>query len=155
LTERLVLRNFAWADFSAILAFEREIAIKSFPEAPILNEEYHRQKLERTMRTAAGGLKVALLDDEIVGWLWLRTEKDRSTNEKFGYIKTIIVEPEHRHQGFGRMLMKAAEIYFLKKGIQRIDLIVSNNNHSAALFFEEVGFEREHSTMRKKLKNEE
>ena len=88
-------------------------------------------------------------------WLWLKTEKDRSSNEKFGYIKSIIVKPEHRHQKFGRKLVEEAKQYFLKKGIRRIDLIVSAANHGGSLFFEEIGFEREHSTMRAKLKNEE
>lgn len=155
LAERLTLRNFKWTDFPAILKFEREIARKSFPEAPILDEEHHRQKLEKAVKREPNRLKVALLDNDIVGWLWLRTEKDRNTNEKFGYIKTIIVKPEHRHQGFGRKLMEVAKHYFLNKGINRIDLIVSAVNHDAASFFEEVGFEREHSTMRKRLKNEE
>jgi len=155
LVERLTLRNFKWTDFPAILEFEREIARESFPEAPILDEEYHRQKLEKAVKREPNMLKVALLDNDIVGWLWLRTEKDRNTNEKFGYIKTIIVKPEHRHQGFGRKLMEAAKYYFLSKEIHRIDLIVSATNHDAASFFEEVGFEREHSTMRKRLKNEE
>jgi hypothetical protein len=150
--EKLVLRNFRWTDFPAILEFEREIARKSFPEAPILDEEYHRAKLEKALKREPNGLKVALLEDEIVGWLWLRSEKDRNTNEKFGYIKTIIVKPEHRHQGFGKKLVEAANHYFLNKGINRIDLIVGAANHEAALFFEEVGFEREHSTMRKRLK---
>jgi ribosomal protein S18 acetylase RimI-like enzyme len=50
--------------------------------------------------------------------------------------------------------VEVAKNYFLNKGVHRIDLIVSAANHEAALFFEEVGFEREHSTLRKKLKNE-
>ncbi len=155
LAERMVLRNFEWTDFPTILEFEREIARKSFPEAPILDEEYHRQKLEKVVERDPDSLKVALLNGEIVGWLWLRTEKDRSTNEKFGYIKSIIIKPEHRHQGFGRRLMEAAKNYFLHEGIRRIDLIVSAANYDAAAFFEEAGFEREHSTMRKRLKNRE
>jgi predicted methyltransferase/ribosomal protein S18 acetylase RimI-like enzyme len=155
LAERLTLRNFKLTDFPAILEFEREIARKSFPDAPILDEEYHKQKLEKAMEKEPSRLKVALLDNDIVGWLWLRIEKDRNTNEKFGYIKTIIVKPEHRHQGFGRKLIEAAKHYFLNKGIHRIDLIASGADHDAASFFEEVGFERQHSTMRKKLKNEE
>ncbi|MFQ6068224.1 MAG: GNAT family N-acetyltransferase [Candidatus Bathyarchaeia archaeon] len=154
LAEKLILRNFKWTDFPAVLEFEREIAKKSFPDVPILNREYHKQKLEKAVKEDFGGLKVALLDDEIVGWLWLKTEKDRNTKEKFGYIKSIIVKPEHRHQGFGKKLMEAANHHFLNKGIYRIDLIVSATNHDAALFFEEVGFEREHSTMRKKLEKE-
>jgi len=155
LAERFTLRDFKWTDFPSILEFEREIAIKSFPEAPILDEEYHKQKLEKALKEESNNLKVALLGNEIVGWLWLKTEKDRNTMEKFGYIKTIIVKPKHRHQGFGRKLMEAAKRYFLNKGIRRIDLIVSATNYDAALFFEDVGFEREHSTMRKRLKSEE
>lgn len=154
LVKRLILRDFEWTDFPAILEFEIEIARKSFPETPILDEEYHKQKLEKAMKRKFDILKVALLDDEIVGWLWLRTENDRNTSEKFGYIKSIIIKPKHRRQGFGKRLLEAAKYFFLSKGINRIDLIVSASNRNAFLFFEEVGFEREHSTMRKKLKKE-
>ncbi len=154
LAERLTLRNFRRGDFPTILEFEREIAKKSFPETPILEEEHHKEKLEKAIRRELSSLKVALLDDEIVGWLWLRTEKDRNTSEKFGYIKSIFVTPKHRHQGFGRKLMEAATQHFLKRGIMRVDLIVSAVNYDAALFFEEVGFETQYSTMRKKLTKE-
>lgn len=151
LAQKLTLRSFRWSDFPAVLEFEREIARKSFPEAPILDEEYHREKLEKATENVSEGLKVAVIDDEIVGWLWLKIEKDRSTNERFGYIKSIIVKPEHRHQEFGKRLIEAAEEFFLSKGIRRIDLIVSAANYSAGSFFEEVGYDREHSTMRKLL----
>jgi predicted methyltransferase/ribosomal protein S18 acetylase RimI-like enzyme len=151
LAERLTIRSFRWTDFPAVLEFEREISRKSFPDAPILDQEYHRQKLENALKRESSGLKVAVLDDEVVGWLWLRTEKDRNTNEKFGYIKSIIVKPEHRHQGFGRKLMEAVKDHFLNKRVHRVDLIVSASNHEATAFFEEVDFETEHSTMRKRL----
>ncbi len=155
LAERLKLRKFEWSDFPEILDFEREISLRSFPDASILNEEYHRQKVKKAKEREPLGLKVALLDNNIVGWLWLKTEKDRNTNERFGYIKSIIVKPEHRHQGFGKKLVNTAKQYFLSEGIQRIDLIVSAANREASSFFEEIGFEREHCTMRISIKGEE
>lgn len=145
------LREFRKDDYASILEFEMEIAVKSFPEAPILSEDYHKQKLERTVMKAPDSLKVAVLNDEVVGWLWLRTERDRSTNERFGYIKSIIVKPQYRHQGLGMRLLEAAEKYFLDLGIDRVDLIVSETNFGAALFFEDAGFQRKHSTMRKRI----
>ncbi|MCW4055314.1 MAG: GNAT family N-acetyltransferase, partial [Candidatus Bathyarchaeota archaeon] len=155
LAGKLQLRDFDWADFPAVLRFEREISKRSFPDAPMLDEEYHRKKLEQAMKREPKGLKVALLGGKVVGWLWLRTETDRNTNERFGYVKSIIVQPAHRHQGFGRRLMEAAKNYFLEKGIQRTDLIVSARNYDAFLFFEEMGFQAEHSTLRRKLTKEE
>lgn len=151
LVRSLSIRGFRWQDFSAILDFEREIAERSFPDTPILNEEYHRLKIEKAVKRESKGLKVGIFNDEIVGWLWLRTERDRSNGERFGYIKSIIVKPELRLLGFGGKLMEVAEDYFLKKDVRRIDLIVSASNIEASLFFEAMGFRREHSTMRKTL----
>lgn len=151
LVRSLNIQGFRWEDFSAILDFEREITERSFPDTPILDEEYHRLKIEKAVKREPKGLKVAVLNSEIVGWLWLRTERDRSKGERFGYIKSIIVKPEHRLLGFGGRLMEAAEEYFSKNGVRRIDLIVSASNIEASLFFEEMGFQREHSTMRKTL----
>ncbi len=148
LAGRLKFRRFTWPDFPVILDFERQIARQSFPDAPFLDETYHRQKLKKAAKREPDNLNVALLDNEIVGWLWLRTEKDRNTKEKFGYIKSVIVKPEYRHQGIGTRLVETAKNHFRNKGIHRIDLIVSAANHEATLFFEEAGFEREHSTMR-------
>jgi ribosomal protein S18 acetylase RimI-like enzyme len=153
LAGKLEVRSFEWADFPVILEFEREIARKSFPEAPVLDSAYHRGKLENAVKREPGGLKVAVLDHEIVGWLWLKTEKDRTTRERFGYIKSVIVTPKYRHQGLGRNLIKAAKRYFASKGIDRIDLIVSASNYQAAFFFEEMGFQRKHATMRHRLQN--
>jgi predicted methyltransferase/ribosomal protein S18 acetylase RimI-like enzyme len=154
LVERLTLRNFQLTDFPMILEFEREIARKSFPEAPILEEDYHRRKLERAVESGHECLRVAVLGDEVVGWLWLRVEKDRSTNEKFGYVKSIIVKPDYRYQGLGKKLIEAVEEYFRGRGIRRIDVIASAANYEATLFFEGSGYEREHSTMRKRLDQE-
>ena len=151
LSHRLKLRGFKKADFLEILKFEREIAIESFPEAPILDEDYHRQKLEKTLLKDPESLKVAVIGDEVVGWLWLRTERDRGANERFGYIKSITVKPQYRHQGLGRKLLVAVEKYFQDLGISRIDLIVSESNYGAALFFEDGGFIKKHTTMRKRV----
>lgn len=151
LVQRLTLRDFRLTDFPTILEFEREIARKSFPEAPILDEDYHRRKLERAVESGHEGLKVAVLGDEVVGWLWLRVEKDRSTNEKFGYIKSIIVKPGYRYQELGTKLINASEEYFRGKGIRRVDVIASAPNYEATLFFEGLGYARAHSTMRKRL----
>ncbi len=152
LVERLKLENFKWKHFPEILEFEREVAKRSFPDNPILDENYHRGKLEKALKRERAGLKVGLLNSEVVGWLWLRTEKDRNTKEKFGYVKTIIVKPEHRHRGLGRRLVEAAKQYFQVKGVSRVDAIVSASNREAAFFFEEVGFETQHSTIRNNIK---
>lgn len=150
LAEKLAFRDFKWIDFPTILEFEREISKISFPEAPLMDEDYHKEKLQKATRQKTNWLKVATLHEEIVGWLWLRTEKDRNTGERFGYVKTIIVKPEHRHQGFGRKLIDYADQLFSEEGIGRIDLIAGATNYDATLFFEEVGFERQYSTMRKR-----
>jgi predicted methyltransferase/ribosomal protein S18 acetylase RimI-like enzyme len=153
LAGKLEVRSFEWADFPIILEFEREIARNSFPETPVLDSAYHRRKLENAVKRELGGLKVAVLGSEIVGWLWLKTEEDRTTRERFGYIKSVIVKPKYRHQGLGRSLMKAAKRYFASKGIDRIDLIVSASNYQAAFFFEEMGLQSKHATMRQRLQN--
>ena len=149
----LEMRGFEWDDFPVVLDFEREIARKSFPEAPILDLEYHRGKLETAMKREPRGLKVAVWENEIVGWLWLRTERDRTTNERFGYVKSIVVTPKYRHQGVGRKLVDAAKRYFSSRGIGRMDLIVSASN-PAGMFFEETGFQSQYTTMRIRRENE-
>lgn len=149
--QRLIIRKYRWSDFPAILGFEREVAELSFPSAPILDEGHHRLKLERAVSRAPEGLKVAVLDDEVAGWLWLKTEKDRNTDERFGYVKSIVVRQNLRLQGLGRVLLMEAEKHFRRKGVSRVDLIVSATNHMAEAFFEGTGYRREHSTMRKRL----
>jgi predicted methyltransferase/ribosomal protein S18 acetylase RimI-like enzyme len=151
LAETLTLRSYRPSDFQAVLEFEREIASASFPDAPILDATYHRRKLEKASTSPSDSLKVATLNEVVVGWLWLKTEKDRNTGERFGYVKSIAVRPDQRFQHFGRYLLEAAEQHFRGKGMRRVDLIVSAKNYAASLFFEEAGYEREHSTMRKRL----
>lgn len=151
ITQRLKIRELRKDDYPTIINFEKEIALRSFPEAPILDENYHAQKLTKATAKTPRCLKIAVIDDEVVGWLWLRTEKDRSTSEKFGYIKSIIVKPQYRHQGIGRRLLEIAEEYFTALGIKRVDLIASEVNYDATLFFEAAGFKQKHTSFRKNL----
>jgi len=149
--ERLKFRGFRWEDFPVVLEFERELAMISFPDSPILDENYHRQKIEKATGNKSDSLVVAELDRDIVGWLWLRTEKDRTSGERFGYVKSIYVKKEYRKSGIGRRLIRVAEERFLRKGLARMNLIVNPSNREAVLFFREMGFEESSLTMRRKL----
>lgn len=149
--DELKSRCFRWEDFPVILEFERELTKISFPEFPILDEKFHKHKLEKAIKAEPNSLIIAQFNDKTIGWIWLRTKRDRISGNKFGYIKSIYVKEEYRKRGIGKRLIQVAEEYFLNKGISRLNLIVSALNDRALSFFREMGFEETHLTMRKKL----
>jgi len=59
-----------------------------------------------------------------------------------GILHDIIVAPEHRGQGIGRLLLEAALDYVKDRGVPRIVLSTAAQNEAAQHLFATVGFRR-------------
>ena len=60
-----------------------------------------------------------------------------------GYITNIIVHPAWRRRGLGRRLLREADQYAKKIGLERITLEVRASNGPAIAMYEGFGFERD------------
>jgi ribosomal protein S18 acetylase RimI-like enzyme len=59
-----------------------------------------------------------------------------------GVLHDIIVDPEHRGQGVGRLLLKAALEFFKSRGVPRVVLSTAERNEKAQRLFARMGFRR-------------
>ena len=62
-----------------------------------------------------------------------------------GYIKRVIVHPDHRGKGYARLLLQHIITYAqTEQGLQAIDLHVWDQNTSAIRLYEHLGFQLRH-----------
>jgi ribosomal protein S18 acetylase RimI-like enzyme len=59
-----------------------------------------------------------------------------------GAIYDLVVDPEHRRQGIGKMLMEAALSELARRGAPRVVLSTAEKNQGAHRLFEREGFRR-------------
>ena len=79
-------------------------------------------------------------DDEIVGYITLRTPADDTTEQRLGF---VIVDDSKRSSGLGKALVSMAVKYaFETLGATRVSLGVFDNNPAAIHCYEAAGFHR-------------
>jgi ribosomal protein S18 acetylase RimI-like enzyme len=59
-----------------------------------------------------------------------------------GVLHDIIVAPEHRGRGVGRLLLDATLEFFRSRGVQRVVLSTAERNEAAQRLFARMGFRR-------------
>jgi ribosomal protein S18 acetylase RimI-like enzyme len=59
-----------------------------------------------------------------------------------GVLHDIIVDPEHRGRGVGRLLLKATLGFFRSRGVPRVVLSTAEQNEAAQRLFAKMGFRR-------------
>ena len=59
-----------------------------------------------------------------------------------GVLHDVIVDPEHRGQGVGRLLIDAALGFFRSRGVPRVVLQTAEQNEAAQRLFASMGFRR-------------
>ena len=57
-----------------------------------------------------------------------------------GIFHHVVVAPDHRGQGIGRMLVESAMEALRKEGIQKVLLVVFTHNENGNQFWEHMGF---------------
>ncbi|MDG4814715.1 GNAT family N-acetyltransferase [Micromonospora sp. WMMD956] len=83
-------------------------------------------------------LRVALVDGEEVGWIWLTLpDADRPT---MAWIHNIEVQPAHRGRGHARRMIRLAEAELARLGVDRLGLNVFGHNTVAIQLYDSLGF---------------
>jgi ribosomal protein S18 acetylase RimI-like enzyme len=58
-----------------------------------------------------------------------------------GWVYYLASDPDHRGQGIGRALMRAAEKWLVERACPKIQLMVRNDNAEAKGFYAAIGYE--------------
>ena len=57
-----------------------------------------------------------------------------------GWVYYVAVDPDRHHQGYGRVIMDAAETWLRAKGIQKLQLMVRKENTQVHAFYQSIGY---------------
>ena len=57
-----------------------------------------------------------------------------------GWVYYLAVSPDHRHKGYGRIMMDAAERWLRERGIEKLQLLVRADNISVKDFYHSLGY---------------
>lgn len=68
-----------------------------------------------------------------------------------GVLHDIIVDPEHRGRGVGRLLLEATLEFFRSRGVPRVVLSTAERNEAAQRLFASMGFRRTMIEMTREL----
>jgi len=145
-------------DVPVLAIFERELARLSFPEDPILDLDYHAEKLRRSMEREPEGMVVQTVTaddspagDEIASWLWLSTKKTLATSEAYGVLRSLYVRRRYRRHGLALSLAEYALRYFASQDVKKIMAKVHAENKAALQVLRRAGFTPLHTTLQFRL----
>ncbi|MFN2637722.1 MAG: N-acetyltransferase family protein [Gemmatimonadaceae bacterium] len=96
---------------------------------------------------------VAEANDEVIGYAYAGVEGNdyMSLRGPAGVLYDIVVDPAHRRQGVGRMLLDAALNALKERGAPRVVLSTADQNSSAQRLFDGAGFRRTMIEMTREL----
>ena len=73
-----------------------------------------------------------------------------------GWVYYVTVDPDRRHQGFGRVIMTAAEEWLRARGILKLQLMVRKDNATVHAFYQSIGYYQQQTvTFAKRLDGRE
>lgn len=83
-------------------------------------------------------------DGDVVGYAYAAVEGHdyMALRGPAGVLHDVIVDPEHRGRGVGRLLLDAALEFFRSRGVPRVVLWTAQRNEAAQRLFASVGFRR-------------
>lgn len=96
-------------------------------------------------------------DEKVIGYVLVEkasTPSDRIHSfkeNKYALIDEIVVLPEYRMKGYGKILMGEATKWAKSKKLTSIELHVLSRNYNAIAFYENEGFEEYQKRMRKEV----
>jgi ribosomal protein S18 acetylase RimI-like enzyme len=96
---------------------------------------------------------VAERDGEVIGYTYSGVEGTdyMSLRGPAGVMYDIVVDPDHRQQGVGRMLVDATLAALKSKGAPRVVLSTADRNAAAQRLFDRAGFRRTMIEMTREL----
>lgn len=64
-----------------------------------------------------------------------------------GWVYYLAVDPDHRHKGYGRIMMSAAERWLRERGIEKLQLMVRPDNTDVKDFYQSLGYSIQERTI--------
>ncbi len=115
--------------------------------------------LDHTLKSIEGRgeakIYVATVDDKAVGWVVVSVATEDGPDvalKQYGYVSEIAVLREFQGKGIGQVLMNRVEEFIKSKGLEWMELNVSEGN-KALDFYLKLGYKTKSVRMNKRLNN--
>jgi ribosomal protein S18 acetylase RimI-like enzyme len=100
-------------------------------------------------------MSVLVADDngDVVGYAYAAIEgyDYMALRGPAGVLHDLIVDPEHRGRGLGRLLLETTFAFFRSRGVPRVVLLTAERNEAAQRLFASMGFRRTMVEMTREL----
>ena len=127
-----------------------------FIAAPARSEQLYSSFLGGQLANPDIVLLVAEREGEVVGYTYSGVEGNdyMSLRGPAGVLYDIVVDPAHRCQGVGRMLLEGTLEALKARGAPRVVLSTAEKNKAAQRLFDSAGFRRTMIEMTRELKDQ-
>lgn len=134
------IREMQHDDIEAAAPLEVEVAKRSYRDDAVKGEEFHAGRIADALDRRWDHLYVAEDDGTVVGYAWLSVQRDRATDDRYGLLKSLAVDPDRQGEGIGRDLLDRIQEQGRDLELSRLRLIVGADNREAIRFYEDAGF---------------
>jgi ribosomal protein S18 acetylase RimI-like enzyme len=130
-------------------AFDAQRFLAETPETAAVYASFLRTQLNKP----AIAVLVAVSGDSVIGYAYAAVEgyDYMSLRGPAGVLHDIVVDPEHRGRGVGRLLLDAALGFMKSRGVPRVVLNTAQGNAAAQRLFARAGFRKTMVEMTREL----
>ena len=98
---------------------------------------------------------VAEIDGRVVGLACLRLLPCLCDAQPYAELTELIVDPAHRRQGVGRVLVNHIEGKAREQGASALHINTAEHNQAAQAFYRTLGYQRTTVTLQRRLRDED
>jgi len=145
------LREAKLSDVDKLLEFEQGVIAWERPfDESLKNEEVTYYDFEKLMNDENSQLVVAEHEGELIasGYALIKKSEHFEKHDYFAYLGFMFVSPNYRRKGINKQVMDSLIEWSKSKGIKEIRLEVFDQNQSAVLAYEKLGFKKTSVKMR-------
>jgi GNAT superfamily N-acetyltransferase len=117
-------------------------------------ENIFREMLRERLRREVPGILVAILENEIAGFILMKLEREDPVfpEPDFGFVEILAVSEKWKRHGIGELLFQQTAAWFKERGISQIQLFIVPANTQASSFWKKMGFSPYLELLYKKIK---
>ena len=137
--DEVVIRQAEVADLQSLTALLQ--LLFSIEEDFSFNEEKQLRGLHLMLENVSAVVLAAEIGGQVVGMCSGQLLISTAEGAASVLVEDVVVRPESRGKGVGRMLLQSVTKWSQERGGQRLQLLADKNNQTALGFYEHLGWE--------------
>ena len=139
------IRKAQLSDLDKLFEFEQGVIASERPfDKSLKDSEITYYDLEKLIINNNSQLVVAIHEGKLIasGYALLKKSRPFEKHDYFSYLGLMFVEPQYRRKGVNKQIIDSLIKWSKSKGIVEIRLDVFEQNQSAVLAYEKLGFNK-------------